>query len=81
MGGKCIVSCIQWDNWTDFGDTGAHSAAMLISPFDVCHLECHAISPLTSTAVFVREAYGVTMQAGNQHFPLKLPSTRASLGL
>lgn len=51
------------------GDTGARSAASLTSPFDVRHLECDAISPLTSTVVFVRKAYGVRTQCGDQHFP------------
>lgn len=63
---------IERDNWTDFGDTGAHSAASLTYPFNVHHLECDAISPLTSTAVFVRKAYGVRKHCSDQHFPAAL---------
>lgn len=34
-----IAFWIQQDNWTDFGDTGAHSAPSLT--FDVCHFDIH----------------------------------------
>lgn len=57
------------DNWTDFGDAGAHSAVSLTSLFSVHHLDCDAISPLTSTAVFVHKAYGVRTQCGDEHIP------------
>lgn len=66
----------QWDNWTDFRDTGAQSAAWRASVCNLCHLECSANSPLTSASVSVGKAYGVSAVIST--FPRRPPSTQAS---
>lgn len=59
-----IVLWIQQDNWPIFRDTGAHSAALLTSPFDVWY---HF--PFDIHLSVCSKAYIVRVQSGDQHFP------------
>lgn len=60
------VPCIQQDNWTDFWDTGAHSAALRTSPCDVPPwMQCQFPSDMCLSVCW----QSIWCQCGDQHFP------------